>query len=149
MSLPWMWIQSNPTISNKSSHAICYSTCCRLMHTTPCDLLWDIVWGMMTSSNGNAFRITGPLCGEFTGHRWIPHTMAIDVELWCFLSFTAPGLKIPIYLDDLDGIGKMNNVHNFCSRFIPDITSFKSTRLPSVSIRRHTCTATSQWHTNV
>ena len=28
---------------------------------------------MMTSSNGNIFRVTGPLCGEFTGHRWIPH----------------------------------------------------------------------------
>ena len=24
---------------------------------------------MMTSSNGNFFRVTGPLCGEFTGHR--------------------------------------------------------------------------------
>ena len=29
---------------------------------------------MMTSSNGNMFRVTGPLCGEFTGHRWIPLT---------------------------------------------------------------------------
>ena len=27
---------------------------------------------MMTSSNGNIFRVTGPLCGEFTGHRRIP-----------------------------------------------------------------------------
>ena len=27
---------------------------------------------MMTSSNGNIFRVTGPLCGEFNGHRWIP-----------------------------------------------------------------------------
>ena len=27
---------------------------------------------MMTSWNGNIFRVTGPLCGEFTGHRWIP-----------------------------------------------------------------------------
>ena len=27
---------------------------------------------MMTSSNGNIFRVTGPLCGEFTGRRWIP-----------------------------------------------------------------------------
>ena len=26
----------------------------------------------MTQSNGNIFRVTGPLCGEFTGHRWIP-----------------------------------------------------------------------------
>ena len=24
---------------------------------------------MMTPSNGNIFRVTGPLCGEFTGHR--------------------------------------------------------------------------------
>ena len=24
-------------------------------------------WRMMTSSNGNIFRVTGPLCGEFTG----------------------------------------------------------------------------------
>ena len=28
---------------------------------------------MMTSSNGNIFRVTGPLCGEFTGYRWITH----------------------------------------------------------------------------
>ena len=28
---------------------------------------------MMTSSNGNTFRVTGPLCGKFTGHRWIAH----------------------------------------------------------------------------
>ena len=24
-------------------------------------------WVMMTASNGNIFRVTGPLCGEFTG----------------------------------------------------------------------------------
>ena len=29
---------------------------------------------MMTSSNGNIFRVTGHLCGEFTGPRWILHT---------------------------------------------------------------------------
>ena len=40
---------------------------------------------MMTSSNGNIFRITGPLCVEFTGHRRIPHTKASDAELWCLL----------------------------------------------------------------
>ena len=40
---------------------------------------------MMTYSNGNIFRVTGPLCGEFTGHRWIPLTKASDTELWCFL----------------------------------------------------------------
>ena len=40
---------------------------------------------MMTSSNGNVFRVTGPLCGEFTGDRWIPLTKVSDVELWRFL----------------------------------------------------------------
>ena len=40
---------------------------------------------MMTSANGNIFRVTGPLCGEFTGHRWIPRTKASDAEPWCFL----------------------------------------------------------------
>ena len=40
---------------------------------------------MMTSSNGNIFRVTGNLCGEFTGPRWIPRTKASDAELWCFL----------------------------------------------------------------
>ena len=33
---------------------------------------------MMTSSNGNIFRVTDHLCGEFTGPRWIPRTMASD-----------------------------------------------------------------------
>ena len=31
------------------------------------------IYKMMTSSNGSIFRVTGPLRGEFTGHRWIPH----------------------------------------------------------------------------
>ena len=39
---------------------------------------------MMTSSNGNVFRITGHLCGKFSGHRWISLTKASDAELWCF-----------------------------------------------------------------
>ena len=39
--------------------------------TNPCS--------MMTSSNGNIFRIADHLCGEFTGPRWIPHTKASDV----------------------------------------------------------------------
>ena len=30
-------------------------------------------------------RITGPLWGESTGHRWIPSTKASDAEFWCFL----------------------------------------------------------------
>ena len=38
----------------------------------------------MTSSNGNIFRDTGTLWGEFTGYRWIPLTKTSDAELWCF-----------------------------------------------------------------
>ena len=34
----------------------------------------------MTSSNGNIFRVTGHLCGEFPGPRWIPRTTANDAE---------------------------------------------------------------------
>ena len=44
---------------------------------------------MMTSSNGNIFRVTGHLCGEFTGPRWISRTKASDAELSCFL-WSAP-----------------------------------------------------------
>ena len=44
---------------------------------------------MITSSNGDIFGITGHLCGEFAGHRWIPHTKASDAELWCVL-WSAP-----------------------------------------------------------
>ena len=37
---------------------------------------------MMTSLNGNIFRFTGPLRGEFTGGGWIPLTKGCDAELW-------------------------------------------------------------------
>ena len=39
---------------------------------------------MMTSSNGNNFRVAGHLCGEFTGHQWIPLTKASDAEFEVF-----------------------------------------------------------------
>ena len=48
---------------------------------SPCWLWFQTPWGscdvivknhMMTSSNGNLERDTGPLCAEFTGPRWIP-----------------------------------------------------------------------------
>ena len=57
-----------------------------------------ILWGCghlstyVTSSNGNIFRVAGPLCGEFTGHRWIPLTKTSDAELWCFL-WSAPWIN--------------------------------------------------------
>ena len=48
---------------------------------TPGFLCGPNLFYIMTSSNGNIFRVTGPLCGEFTGHR----TKASDVELSCIL----------------------------------------------------------------
>ena len=41
---------------------------------TLCVHYWAIEYacGTMTSSIGTIFRINGPLCREFTGHRWIP-----------------------------------------------------------------------------
>ena len=58
----------------------------------PDQYAWRVVYlrlSMMTSSNGNTFRVTGPLCREFTGLRWIPRTKASDAELSCFL-WSAP-----------------------------------------------------------
>ena len=42
----------------------------------------------MTSSNGNFFRVTDPVLGEFTGHRWIPLTKASDHGLWFFFDLS-------------------------------------------------------------
>ena len=47
---------------------------------------------MITSSNRNTFHVTGPLCGDFTGHRWISLTKVSDAELWCFL-WSAPWIN--------------------------------------------------------
>ena len=60
------YVQIHTTLHQKHSH--------RIYHTV-----------MMTSSNGNIFPITAHLCGEFTGHRWIPRTKASDAELWYIL----------------------------------------------------------------
>ena len=38
------------------------------------------------------FRVTDPLYGQFTGHRWIPLTKASDAERWCFL-WSAPWIN--------------------------------------------------------
>ena len=44
---------------------------------------------MIMSSNGNIFCVTGPLWGEYPGHRWNSLKKARDAELWCFL-WSAP-----------------------------------------------------------
>ena len=42
-------------------------------------------WTIVTQSNANIFRVTGPLWGESTDHRWICLAKASDAKLWCFL----------------------------------------------------------------
>ena len=45
----------------------------------------------MTSSNGNIFRVTGPLCGEFTGHRceivlrWMPLNITYETAILIYV----------------------------------------------------------------
>ena len=52
---------------------------------------------MMTSSDGNIIRATGPLWGEFTGHRRIPLSKASGAELGHFLwSVTEQTIKLAI-----------------------------------------------------
>ena len=40
---------------------------------------------MITSPNWNIFRFTSTLCGEFTGHRWIPLINANDVLMFSLI----------------------------------------------------------------
>ena len=54
----------------------------------------------MTSSNGNIFRVTGPLWGESADHRWIPLTKTSDAELWYFL-WSAPEQTAEQTIEDL------------------------------------------------
>ena len=77
VSLPWLHQDRKCKQSWWRLKARCLQSD-RACETTVNDL-------MMTSSNGNDFRVTGPLCGEFTGHRWIHQTKASDTVLWCFL----------------------------------------------------------------
>ena len=49
---------------------------------------WDVLQSpieIMTTSNGNIFRITGPLWQESTGDRWIPFTRVnnADFDVFC------------------------------------------------------------------
>ena len=56
---------------------------------------WDLNHhSMMTSSNANILRVTGPLCEDFTGHRWIP----LKNRLICPVGFTI--LAISFYWEE-------------------------------------------------
>ena len=69
------------------------------LHKLMMNRIWDAIMSAILNAGGMTsedfiyddvikwkhFRVTGPLCGEFTGHRWIPLTKAGDAELWRIL----------------------------------------------------------------
>ena len=87
-----------PDCSNSTDNALELLQSCA--KPSMCDFLCGLAYKslhpsqsvLMASSNGNIFRVTGALCGEFTGHRRIPLTKAGDGELWCFL-WSAPSIN--------------------------------------------------------
>ena len=70
--------QGNSTRSNTVLAEVIGMIYCQGLHVNH---LW---LNIMKSSN--IFRVTGPLWGESTGHRWIPLTKASDAELWFFFA---------------------------------------------------------------
>ena len=64
----------------------------RLVNILPRGRQWSVFLQHDDVIKWKYFRVTGPLCGEFTGQRWIPLTKASDADLWCFL-WTAPSIN--------------------------------------------------------
>ena len=76
------------------------------LHFDICYNTWRML-NMMTSSNGNIFRVTGPLWREFTGNRWIPLTKSRDAELWCFIrsgpqQMVEQAIEMPVIWDVIE-----------------------------------------------
>ena len=94
---------------------------------------------MMTSSNGNIFRITGHLCGEFTGHRWIPLTKVtrsfdvfFDLHLNKRLSKQAGDLRRHRAHYDVIEMSQII-IHKVCALELNWINSFNATREASLA----------------
>ena len=71
----WPWCNCNVLYFGFRRTELGMTSWIDLMSTSPCSKF------MMTSSNGNIFRVTDHLCGKFTGPRWNPYTNASDAEL--------------------------------------------------------------------
>ena len=67
---PWfrrsLWTDSFDQQSSKIAFTV-IGVQCNVINFVVVNMLADGLAPMMTSSNGNIFRVTGPLCGEFTG----------------------------------------------------------------------------------
>ena len=94
---------SNGTTARRSFHWIWITSKKLLLKYTPNIPIKGIIKGNLEGNHlgerhddvikWKHFPRSWPLCGEFTGHRWIPHTKASDAELWCFL-LSAPELTL-------------------------------------------------------
>ena len=73
------------TLSEKETHFRAKNSLIIVLSIAQTVLIKVFISHTMTSLNGNIFRVTGHLSGEFAGPRWIPHTKVSDAELWCFL----------------------------------------------------------------
>ena len=80
---------------------------------------------MITSSNGNIFRVTGHLCGEFTGDQWIPRTKAGDAELWWFLR-SAPELTVELNMEH----GQTGDLRRHRAHYDVAVMDVAATQLP-------------------
>ena len=61
----------------------------------------------------------GLLCGELTGHRWIPHAKARNAELWFFI-WSAPGPTVELTMETLviwDAIALINGFQAISSLY--------------------------------
>ena len=64
---------------------------------------------MMTSWNGNIFRVTGHLCGEFTSPWWIPRTKA---SAWSFDIFL-----ICVWINDWVNNCEAGDLKSYCTHY--------------------------------
>ena len=64
-----VWLCDKETLCRHNIHKLVVSQhSCKIHWLRTNNEMYD--FSMMTSSNGNIFRVTGLLCGEFIGHRW-------------------------------------------------------------------------------
>ena len=101
---PWLWMQRLLFLlachSLKPSHSQFQlgnmSTMLIYGLAIPCETIT-----MTTSSNENISCVAGLLCGEFTGHQWLPRTKASDAALCCFLwSYTFEQTLVRLVISD-------------------------------------------------
>ena len=70
---------------------------------------------MMTSVNGSITRITDSLCGESTGHHWIPSATANNPELWWVFSYAAQYVNWTVELTVVWNVMALMCRHYNCS----------------------------------